>query len=219
MLRACLAEFLGTLALVLAGTGAIVVNELTGSLTHLGVASAFGLAVFVLIETLGPVSGAHLNPAVTLALTICGRCRLSRLGPYVVCQCMGAILASSAITVLLPASTHSFGMTKPSAHVSLASAFAIEFVLTAGLLLTILRFSTGPTLAHAGLAIGCMIGLEALVAGPLTGASMNPARSLGPAIVAGRFDALWLYLLAPTLGALAALPLHRFLQPPAPESP
>jgi aquaporin Z len=133
-----------------------------------------------------------------------------------VCQFLGATIASAAITVLIPASTHSCGMTKPT--VSPAAAFAIEFMLTAGLLLTILRFSTGPSLAHAGLAIGCVIGLEALVAGPLTGASMNPARSLGPAIVAGRFEGLWLYLVAPTLGALTVLPLHRFLQPPAAES-
>jgi aquaporin Z len=216
MLRACLAEFLGTFALVLAGTGAIVVNELTGSLTHLGVAACFGLAVFVIIETIGPVSGAHINPAVTLALAAAGRCRPSCVGPYVVCQFLGATIASAAITVLIPASTHSCGMTKPT--VSPAAAFAIDFMLTAGLLLTILRFSTGPSLAHAGLAIGCVIGLEALVAGPLTGASMNPARSLGPAIVAGRFEGLWLYLVAPTLGALTVLPLHRFLQPPAAES-
>lgn len=219
MLRSCCAEFLATFALVLVGTGAIVVNDRFGSLTHLGVAAAFGLAVFVLIETFGPVSGAPMNPAVTLALAFAGRCPWSRVAPYLVSQCLGAILASAAIGIVFPSPSHSFGVTQPHVSVSNTTAFTIEFGLTFGLMLTILRFTTGPSLAHAGFVIGCVIGLEALVAGPLTGASMNPARSLGPAFVAGRWDALWLYLLAPSLGAVAALPIHRFLHPPASESP
>lgn len=199
-----LAEAIGTFALVFAGTTAIVVNESTGAVTNVGIALTFGLIVFAMISALGDISGAHLNPAVTLgfwfARKIGGRSALL----YVASQCVGAVLASVTVWALFPIHGN-LGATLPAG--SSFQSFVVEFILTAGLMFVILNVSTGAKESGllAGLAVGGVIALEALFAGPVSGASMNPARSLAPALVGWNFAALWLYLLAPPLGALLAV--------------
>ena len=201
MIRKLVAELVGTFILVFAGTGAIVINhESGGVITHVGVALTFGLVVFALIQMLGDVSGAHLNPAVTTGLVLARRFPPQEAIPYITAQCLGAFLASGLLKILFPADT-TLGATLPAG--SAFQSFALEFTLTAILMLTILRATTGAPgkIALAGAAIGSVIALEAMFAGPACGASMNPARSLAPAIVSGQTLALWIYLVAPVLGA------------------
>jgi len=200
-----LAELLGTFALVFAGTGAIVVNQTTGgAVSNLGIALTFGLIVLAMIYTVGDVSGAHLNPAVTIGFWASGRFA-SRLVPgYVASQIAGAILASGLLHTLFPES-RTLGATLPAG--SIAQSFILEWVLTALLMFVILNVSTGASEKgiSAGIAVGAVIALEALFAGPICGASMNPARSLAPALVSGHFQHLWIYLIAPVIGAIAAV--------------
>jgi MIP family channel proteins len=195
------AEVFGTFALVFAGTGAIVINEVSnGTVTHVGIALTFGLVVLALIYALGEVSGAHFNPAVTLGFYLAGRFPLRSVLSYVIMQCAGALLASLLLRLLFPDAT-TLGATLPSG--SAFQSFVLEVVLTLFLMFVILSVSSGAKEkgVMAGVAVGAVIALEALFAGPICGASMNPARSLAPAVVAGRLDYLWLYLLAPSLGA------------------
>jgi aquaporin Z len=195
------AEFIGTFTLVFAGAGAIVINEVSGgAVTHVGVALTFGLIVLAMIYTLGDISGAHLNPAVTLGFFAARRFPFPQVLPYIVSQCAGAIAASLALRVLFPANA-SLGATMPAGAV--AQSFVLELILTAILMFVILGVSTGAAEKGitAGIAVGAVIGLEALFAGPICGASMNPARSLGPALVTLNLTHLWLYLAAPVLGA------------------
>lgn len=207
-LRAMLAaEALGTFALVFAGTTAIVVNA-GGAVSHVGVALTFGLVVFALISSLGDISGAHFNPAVTLGLWMARRFPGRRVVPYLLCQCGGAILASCTVRILFPQDP-SLGGTTPAGPAW--QSWALEVLLTSFLVFVILSVSAGGAEKRvvAGLAIGAVVGLEALFAGPVSGASMNPARSLGPALVSGRIDTLWLYLTAPLVGAALAVPACR----------
>lgn len=208
-MKSCLAEFLGTFALVFTGTGAIVVNDISGgAITHVGVALTFGLIVMAMILTYGGVSGAHLNPAVTLALASARRFPWRKIPGYLASQFGGALCASLVLKVLFPAHL-SLGATLPGG--SAAQSFILEFILTALLMLAILHSTHGAgdkSLVPA-IAIGAVVGLEAMFAGPICGASMNPARSLGPALVSGKIDHLWIYLAATTLGALLAVPLYR----------
>jgi aquaporin Z len=201
------AEALGTFALVFAGTAAVVVNA-SGAVSHVGVALTFGLVVFALIAALGDVSGAHLNPAVTLAFRIARRFPGREVVPYIAAQCGGALAASFVVRLLFP-DAMSLGGTSPAG--SEAQSWALELLLTAGLMFVVLGVSTGAKEKGitAGLAIGGVVALEALFAGPLSGASMNPARSLGPALVAGQLGGLWLYLTAPVVGAALAVPACR----------
>lgn len=213
MRRACFAEFLGTAALVFAGTGAIVINDVSnGAITHVGVAMTFGLIVLAMIYTLGDISGAHLNPAVTLAFWRARRFEGARVLPYIGSQLGGALLASGLLRALFPAHA-TLGATLPAG--SAAQSFILETVLTALLMFVILNVSTGSKEKGltAGIAIGGVILLEAMFAGPICGASMNPARSLAPALVSGNLGAVWIYLLAPVLGAWLAVAGCRGVQP------
>jgi aquaporin NIP len=199
------AESLGTFGLVFAGTGAVIIDETTGgAVTHVGVALTFGLVVLAMIYTFGDISGAHLNPAVTIGFWAARRMPGREVLPYVGAQVAGAILASGLLRFLFPESRF-LGATLPAA--SELQSFVLEIVLTFFLMLTILNVSTGAKEKGitAGIAVGSVIGLEALFAGPISGASMNPARSLAPALVSGHLQHLWIYLAGPTLGACAAM--------------
>lgn len=209
------AEAVGTFFLVFAGTGAIVVDAVTGgAVTHAGIALTFGMIVMVMIYALGEVSGAHFNPAVTLGFVAAGRLPLREAPPYVVSQCAGAIAASASLGMLFPATT-TLGATSPSG--ALPQAFVLEIVITALLMFVILAVSTGAREKGitAGLAIGATVALCAMFAGPVSGASMNPARSLGPALAAGELAGLWIYLSAPVVGAVLAVALCRAIHGPA----
>ncbi|MDB6005832.1 MAG: Aquaporin [Prosthecobacter sp.] len=207
-MKKLLAESLGTFTLVFAGTGAIVINAAShGSITHAGIAVTFGLVVLAMIHTFGDVSGAHLNPAVTLAFAAARRFAWREVPGYISAQFIGALAASSLLHVLFPGDPTRLGTTLPAG--SDLQSFVLEFVLTAILMLTILSVSTGAKEKGitAGIAIGGVIGLEAMFAGPACGSSMNPFRSLAPALVSSHLEHLWLYLTAPVIGALVAVPL------------
>jgi aquaporin Z len=199
------AEFLGTFALVFAGTGAIVINDATGAITHPGIALTFGLIVMAMIYCFGDVSGSHLNPAVTTAFAAARRMPWSEVPGYIGAQLLGALTASGLMSFLFPTNTK-LGATLPSGLPM--QSFILEVVLTFLLMLVILSVSTGAKEKGitAGIAIGGVIALEAMFAGPICGASMNPARSLAPAILSGHIEHLWLYIAAPVLGALLAIP-------------
>lgn len=210
--RQMAAEAFGTFCLVFAGTGAIVINETTGgAVTHVGIAMTFGLVVMAMIYALGDVSGAHLNPAVTLGFFVARRLEGRKVVPYIMSQCAGALLASGVLRLMFPTSV-ALGATEPAGPP--LQSFVMEFVLTLILMFVILSVSMGAKEKGlmAGVAIGAVIGLEAMFAGPISGASMNPARSLAPALVAMRLDHLWLYLLAPALGAIASVGACRCIQ-------
>jgi aquaporin Z len=196
-----IAEFIGTFALVFCGTGAIIVNEVTGgTITHVGIAIVFGLVVMVMIYTLGDISGAHINPAVTFGFWSAGSFPTSELLPFLTAQFSGAILASIILRFLFPQSL-GLGATLPVAPDM--HAFAIEVILTFFLMFLILNVSSGAKEKGitAGIAVGSVIALASLFAGPITGASMNPARSFAPALISNNFSSLHVYLLAPLAGA------------------
>ena len=199
------AEFIGTFALVFAGTGAIVIDQISGSISHVGIALTFGLIVLSMIYTIGDVSGAHINPAVTIGFFAARRFPIQDVIPYILSQLAGAIVASLFVRLLFP-SNALLGTTVPSG--SQMQSFVLELILTTLLMFVILNVSTGAKEKGltAGIAIGSVVGLEAMFAGPICGASMNPARSLGPAIVSGQLQSLWIYLIAPIAGALIAVP-------------
>jgi len=201
------AEAFGTFALVFAGTGAIVVNEFTGgAITHVGIALTFGLIVLAMIYAVGDVSGAHLNPAVTVAFAAAGRLKWVQVPLYVMAQLVGAFVASFCLQTMFPLSVN-LGATLPAG--SAIQSAILEGILTLLLMFVILSVSTGAKEKGitAGIAIGAVIALEAMFAGPICGASMNPARSIAPAIVSGHVNSLWIYVVAPTLGAMLAVPL------------
>ncbi len=204
-----IAEALGTYGMIFAGTGAIVIDVITaGRVTHVGISLTFGLIVMAMIYALGDVSGAHFNPAVTLGFFFARRFPGRDVLPYIASQLAGAFLAS--LTLLLLFGNHAFlGATLPAG--SAWQSFGLETILTAILMFVILCVSTGPREVGtmAGIAIGGLITLEALFAGPICGASMNPARSLAPALVSGNVHALWVYLTAPILGVAIAVPLWK----------
>jgi aquaporin Z len=206
------AEFLGTFALVFAGTGAIVINDVRGgAVTHVGIALTFGLIVLAMIYALGDVSGAHLNPAVTLGFFAARRFPGRQVPPYILSQVLGAFAASGLIRSLFLEHAN-LGATLPSGPVW--QSFWLETVLTALLMFVVLCVSTGAKEKGlmAGVAVGAVIALEALFAGPISGASMNPARSLAPAVVSGEVNGLWIYLTAPLLGSALAILSCRCVQ-------
>ncbi len=199
------AEFLGTFILVFAGTAAIVVNDLHGGvITHLGIAFVFGLVVSAMIYTLGDISGAHINPAVTFAFWLAGRFPGKDVTPYIISQVLGAI-AASLLVYLLFSDHQTLGATLPAG--SDTQSFILETILAFILVLAIINVATGAKEKGimAGAAIGAVVAFEALFAGPITGASMNPARSIGPALVSGHLSSLWIYIAAPLSGAFIAI--------------
>ena len=208
-----LAELIGTFALVFCGTGAIVINQQTGGIvTHVGIAITFGLIVMAMIYALGDISGAHLNPAVTIAFTIAKRFDVKQTLPYIISQLAGAFLASFTLRILFP-SNDTLGATLPSG--TDMQSFLLEVILSFFLMLVIINVATGSKEQgmFAGLAIGFTVLLEAMFAGPVCGASMNPARSIAPAIVSGHLEHLWIYIVAPILGAGLAIPIYKILHP------
>jgi aquaporin NIP len=207
-----LAEALGTFCLVFAGTGAIVIDQVSGgAVTHVGISLTFGLVVMIMIYAVGEISGAHLNPAVSLGFTLARRFPIRELPGYWIAQIAGALCASLFLRALFRASP-TLGETLPAGPVWVS--FALELVLTFMLMFVILSVSSGPREKGliAAIAVGGTIAMEALFAGPICGASMNPARSLAPAVVSGHLQFLWIYLLAPVLGAALAVPIRAILQ-------
>ncbi len=205
MARRLSAEAIGTFALVFAGTGAIVVDQITGGgIGHLGVSLVFGLAVGTMIFAVGDVSGAHFNPAVTIGFWAARRLPARDAAPYIGVQCAAALAASALLRALFPDAL-TLGATTPRSG-ALQSG-ALEIVLTFFLMFVILGVTTGAKERGltAALAIGGTVALGSAFGGPISGASMNPARSLGPALVSGELSALWLYLTMPVAGALLAV--------------
>ena len=199
-----LAEFIGTFALVFFGTGAIIVNQQTeGSLGLFGISASFGIIIMAMIYVFGDTSGTHINPAVTLSLALGKLVPKKDVLGYVFAQIVGAILASGFLYILFPRN-QSLGGTTPSGGV--LQSFSLEFILIFFLMLTILGITSKKEFSHlSGLVIGLMVTGMILISGPISGGSFNPARSLGPAIFSGNFTTLWIYLIAPTLGAILAM--------------
>jgi len=198
------AELVATFFLILCGTGAMVVNtETAGVISHFGVAAAWGLIVTIMIFTYGRISGAHMNPAVTVTLVLLKLHPKKEMLPYFWAQLIGALLASLTLRLLFP-ENELLGASMPQG--SEMQSFVLEFILTFMLMIVILFTSQGGKLEQtfAPIAIGATVGLEALYAGPICNASMNPFRSLAPALVSGHLEHLWLYLVATTLGAIVA---------------
>ena len=199
-MRSLVAEAIGTFALVFAGCGAIMVDAKTGQLGHLGVAFSFGLVIMVMIYAVGHVSGAHFNAAVTFAFALTRHFPWPRVAAYWGAQLTGALLAALVLRASLGDIAH-VGATYPSG--SDAQSFLWEAVMTAFLMFVILAVATDTRAVGeaAAIAIGATIGLDAIFGGPISGASMNPIRSLAPGIVSGDLHAIWIYLTAPILGA------------------
>lgn len=205
MVPVLLAELLGTFMLLLAGTGAIIINDISGgAISHLGIAITFGLIVLAVIYAYGDRSGAHINPAVTIAFWIAGRLPGNRVLPYIAAQCAGAIAASSALKLMFPDHA-TLGATLPRG--AAMQSFVLELILSWWLMTVILAVAHGAKEKGvvAGIVIGAVVMLEALFAGPVSGASMNPARSLAPALLSQHFADLWIYLIAPVAGMALAV--------------
>lgn len=210
--REILAEFIGTFILVFAGTGAVMVNQISnGAVTHMGISFVFGAVVAALIYTLGHISGAHFNPAVTLAFLTSGFFPKRLAFPYILAQSVGAIAASGSLFIAL-GDVANLGATLPL-HDNWWQSLVLETILTFILMLVILGsgLDRRSPVGFAGIAIGLTVGLEAAFMGPITGASMNPVRSLGPAFVGGIWQHHWLYWVAPILGGQLAVLCYRHL--------
>ena len=211
LFRRCAAEFTGTFGLVFAGTGAIMVDQLSGGVvTNLGIGLTFGLIVAAMIYSLGHVSGAHINPAVTIGFAVARRFPWREVPFYGIAQLCGAAAASLVLWGLL-GNAADMGATTPSGNVW--QSFGLEILLTFFLMLVIISLATDPRARRqaAPLAIGATVALEATFAGPISGASMNPARSFGPALVGWVWDHHWIYWVATVIGAALAVWLYRFL--------
>lgn len=211
--RRSLAEGVGTFFLVFIGPGAAMVNAWSGgAVTHPGVALSFAFVVLAMVYALGHISGAHINPAVTLAFWSISRFRTRDVLPYLAAQCLGAVLASVALRGIL-GPVGSLGATVPA--IPIQAAFLVEWILSFGLMLVVMAVATDDrvTPGFAGLAVGLTVGFEAMMGGPLTGASMNPARSLGPAVAGGGWQGHWIYWAAPITAMIAAAWVYGFLRP------
>jgi aquaporin Z len=211
-----LAELIGTFCLVFAGTGAVVVDQATGGrVTSLGIGLVFGLIVLAMIYAIGRVSGAHMNPAVTVGFCAAGRHKASEIAPYVAAQLLGAVAASATLKLMFLGQATTLGLTLPSG--SVAQSFMMELILSFILMFVIMGVATDDRAegAMAGIAIGAVIALEAVFGGPISGASMNPARSFAPALLTGNFSRHWIYWAAPMLGAAIGARAYQCVSPPA----
>ena len=207
-----ISEFIGTFAMIFCGTGAMTINEVTGGdVTHVGIGITWGLIVMAMIYAFGEISGAHFNPAVSIAFAYAKKFSWKEVPKYIFFQIAGAFAASLLLMWLFPKS-ELLGATIPT--VDVWRAFVLELILTFFLMVVIINVSTGSKEVGmmAGIAIGSVVLLEALFAGPITNASMNPARSLAPNIVSGNIKGLWLYILAPIIGALLAVVSCKFVK-------
>ena len=207
-----ISEFIGTFAMIFCWTGAMAINEVTGGdVTHVGIGITWGLIVMAMIYTFGEISGAHFNPAVSIAFAYAKKFSWKEVPKYIFFQVAGAFAASLLLMWLFPKS-ELLGATIPT--VDVWRAFVLELILTFFLMVVIINVSTGSKEIGmmAGIAIGSVVLLEALFAGPITNASMNPARSLAPNIVSGNIEGLWLYILAPIIGALLAVVSCKFVK-------
>jgi MIP family channel proteins len=208
-LRLCASELIGTFVLVLIGVGAVngaKADAQTGA-DHLAIATAFGVAVAVMVAATGHISGAHINPAVTLSLLMAGKIKAADAAAYWASQLVGAVLAALALEALLGKGAAAAGATTVATNLSLAQGVAIEAVLT--FILVLVVFGTAVDMRAQkmpALFIGATVAADILVGGPFTGASMNPARSFGPALIGGEWDHHWVYWVGPLIGgALAGL--------------
>lgn len=208
-----LAEAIGTYCLVFAGTGAIVVDQVTGGkVGGLGISLVFGLIVLAMIYTIGHISGAHMNPAVTIGFYSAGRHSKDELLPYIVAQLVGAVAASATLKFLFHGQPAALGLTIPAG--SDFQSFVLELIMTAMLMFAIMGVATDDRAegAMAGIAIGAVIALEAVFGGPISGASMNPARSFAPALMSGNFSHHWLYWFGPIIGAVVGVQAYRMIK-------
>jgi MIP family channel proteins len=214
--RLLVAEFVGTLALVFAGCGAIMVNAKGGGLGQVGIALTFGLVIMAMIYAAGHVSGAHFNPAVTAAFALSRHFPGRRALAYWVAQIAGALVAAALLRASL-GDIADVGATQPSGSDS--QSFFFEFVLTFFLMFVIMAVATDTRAVGeaAAIAIGGTVGLDAMFGGPVSGASMNPARSIGPAFVSGELNALWIYILAPLAGAALGALVYQFIRGARPD--
>ena len=206
------AEALGTFMLVFIGSGASAVNAWShGAVTHVGIALAFGLVILAAVYLFGHISGAHFNPAVTVGFWLGGRFPGREVMPYASAQISGAIAAAGILRMIL-GSYASAGATRPT--IGVLPSLGIEFLLTFFLMLAIMAVATDARVTGSvgGLVVGATVGFDALMGGPLTGASMNPARSFGPALTSGVWSAHWVYWLGPLVGAAAAVYTYDYLR-------
>jgi aquaporin Z len=210
--RRLMAEGIGTFFLVLIGPGAVMVNAYSGgAIGYTGVALAFAFVVTAMVYALGHLSGAHINPAVTIGFWSVRRFPAREVGPYVLAQVLGAVAACAFLRAVLGPVGH-VGATLPSLPVG--AAFAVEWLLSFALMFVIMAVATDERAASgfAGVAVGLTVGFCALTGGPLTGASMNPARSFGPALIGGTWTAHWIYWIAPVTAMITAARVYDFLR-------
>ncbi len=206
------AEAIGVFALVFLGAGAASVNAWSnGAVSHTGVSLAFGAIILVAVYSLGHVSGAHLNPAVTLGFWVARRFPGREVAPYIAAQLVGASAGAFALRAAVGSFTV-FATTRPA--IPVVSALAVEIVLSFFLMLVVMAVATDARVSGevAGLAVGFIVMVDALMGGPLTGASMNPARSFGPALATGQWASHWIYWIGPIVGMAIAVPTYEYLR-------
>ncbi|KAJ8761224.1 hypothetical protein K2173_001280 [Erythroxylum novogranatense] len=208
-----IAELFGTYFLIFAGCSSVTVNQNFDKVVTLpGISMVWGLAVMVLVYSVGHISGAHFNPAVTLAFATCKRFPWKQVPAYIACQVGGSTLAAGTIRLLFTGDQNKFTGTMPAG--SDIQSFVVEFIITFYLMFVVSGVATDNRAIGelAGLAVGATVLLNVMFAGPISGASMNPARSLGPAIVWHKYKGIWIYLVSPTIGAQAGAWVYNMIR-------